>query len=376
METKNEIKKSTPTMGETATKVLSVFGLVVVILLLLFGIFAMLRSLSPVWRALSNAFVSVTSVFEPNAKRLEVRTDKESIVSGETLNVSWQPASDRSGSYDLSYECVDGINFELITTDGNKQFVFCNTLTSFVSQANSVKLVPTLSNKDSATIQVNVYFTESGDNKPSASGSVNVNVKKSSTSVNTNTTNTNTSNTTTNTTTNTTGNTTQAAGPLYPNYVYPYNTYSYNNNYVYPNYGSGYTGYYNPSVTLYGRPDLSVRVIDTGRIDRYTNLYTPTTALSAYDRVAVKFEVTNTGTNRIDSWIYNVSLPTNPYYLYTSIPQQTLNPGDRIQFVIAFDSIQARADNQVVISADPQNTIQENDESNNVVIQNIRLINY
>lgn len=120
-----------------------------------------------------------------------------------------------------------------------------------------------------------------------------------------------------------------------------------------------------------GKPDLAVKVLEIGTIDKATNVFTATTTtttttLHSFDRIAVRFAVENLGTKETGSWRFNAVLPTYPSYIYSSESLVSLLPGDRIEFTLGFDSVEKKDGNVVIINADPANSIFEASEDNNI----------
>lgn len=116
----------------------------------------------------------------------------------------------------------------------------------------------------------------------------------------------------------------------------------------------------------YGKPDLAVKISETGVIDKITNIFTATTSLRSIDRIAVRFSVENLGTKETGSWYFNAVLPTYPSHIYSANSQTSLLPGDRIEFTLGFDSVEKKDGNVVVINVDPANSIFEASEENNI----------
>jgi len=117
----------------------------------------------------------------------------------------------------------------------------------------------------------------------------------------------------------------------------------------------------------YGKPDLAVKTLETGVIDKITNVFVATTSLRSIDRIAARFSVENLGTKETGSWYFNAVLPTYPSHIYSANNQASLLPGERIEFTLGFDSVEKKDGNVVVINIDPANSIFEASEDNNVV---------
>lgn len=84
-------------------------------------------------------------------------------------------------------------------------------------------------------------------------------------------------------------------------------------------------------------------------------------------RPAVNFTIKNIGTNVTGQWHFSASIPTQTAFIYQSKPQDTipLNPGDSIDYIIAFDQAIAGSNKMISISANFDRTITESDFNNN-----------
>ncbi len=127
------------------------------------------------------------------------------------------------------------------------------------------------------------------------------------------------------------------------------------------------------TATLYGQPDLAVSITDVGYLtNNSTDSFVSGVIVPSGDNAAVKFSVTNIGTNISGSWIFNANLPTNTSFIFTSNPQQSLRPGERIDFTLGFDRAQSGI-RQITITADPNNQVSESNETNNTAVSNITI---
>ncbi len=115
-----------------------------------------------------------------------------------------------------------------------------------------------------------------------------------------------------------------------------------------------------------GKIDLESKIIEAGIIDRITNEFTATTTLKSSDRIAVRFEVKNVGSKESGSWFFNAVLPTYPMHIFSSEGQQSLMPGDKIEYTLGFDSIVPGENVRFVVNADPTSSIPELNEKNNI----------
>lgn len=118
-------------------------------------------------------------------------------------------------------------------------------------------------------------------------------------------------------------------------------------------------------VSYNGKSDLSIRLIDTGIINRNTKQFIQTNTMGTGDEVGMRFEVKNIGTNVSGSWNLKATLPSLSSPNYISDYQRSLNPGDRMEFTLGFDNPTSLGSISAYVSVDPNNSISENSESNN-----------
>lgn len=117
---------------------------------------------------------------------------------------------------------------------------------------------------------------------------------------------------------------------------------------------------------LYGLPDLSVKVTVVGYLaSNSTDTFVASATVPDGERPAVKFTITNTGTNTASSWRFNAEIPTRSSYTYRSTAQQPLKPGDSIDYVLGFDRARSGENRVMTIIADYAKEVAESNESNN-----------
>lgn len=121
-----------------------------------------------------------------------------------------------------------------------------------------------------------------------------------------------------------------------------------------------------PSPTLSGLSDLAPSITAVGYLTgTSTDSFIATTTIPAHSRIGVKFSITNKGTNKTGDWRFNVSIPTELSYLFESPVQQSLNPGDHIEYVLGFDQARAGVNQSISVLADFDKKVDESDEKNN-----------
>jgi len=115
-----------------------------------------------------------------------------------------------------------------------------------------------------------------------------------------------------------------------------------------------------------GLPDLVVENVTTGYLSSSdTSTFRSSNEVPDGKRGAVKFTVANRGTNVSARFDFEVELPTTRGYTYKSKSQQTLRPGERIDYVLGFDQARSGNDRTITITVDADRDIDESNESNN-----------
>ena len=126
-------------------------------------------------------------------------------------------------------------------------------------------------------------------------------------------------------------------------------------------------------VAPYGDPDLSVRITDVGylRDDGETNTFVASSYVPDNKDGAVKFTVTNTGTNVTGSWKFEVDVPSSPSQTFTSPTQKSLNPGDSVDYVLGFEDGREGDNREITVTVDSHDDVDESNERNNEASRDI-----
>lgn len=125
----------------------------------------------------------------------------------------------------------------------------------------------------------------------------------------------------------------------------------------------------------YGLPDLTTVITSVGylRNSGDTNSYVIADAVPSGYTGAVRFVVSNRGTNTTGSWYFEAELPgAGNNSNYRSDSQRSLAPGDSIVYTLGFDST-TRGRDTVRVEADPNDRIDESSEGNNTDTESIYL---
>jgi CARDB len=118
---------------------------------------------------------------------------------------------------------------------------------------------------------------------------------------------------------------------------------------------------------LYGLPDLSTTIIATGYLaSDSTASFVAASVIPPGARPAVQFSVANDGTNSTGPWGFIAQIPTYNGSVFTSPVEQNMNPGDHIVYTLGFNEAIPGPAQTVTVVADPNNEIDESNESNNI----------
>ena len=332
-----------PKYKDLTIKVLSVIGGIAIVAGVLWVGARGLVLFPNVGSALATAVASVQSLFIP-AERIVVSTVDNQIVVRKPFTLTWEHRAKKvDGSYTLSYECIDSVHLARRSA-GTDTTLFCNTPTPLTDGENSVTLVPVGTVNGVATVSVTVHFTPNDTIGVSREGTLSLLVQDEYLDTATSTT------TTTATTTTSTSTQTTVVTPVGQTISIPVITPPFSD----PN----------------GKPDLAPRVIAFGLVDTKTGKFTEVDEiphkLPSGKRGAIQFEIRNDGTKESGKWKFEIALPTSPSYTYKSTNQQSLFPGDRIEYVIGFDSVKNADKDNYRLEADPSDGVDESNENNNV----------
>ncbi len=127
-----------------------------------------------------------------------------------------------------------------------------------------------------------------------------------------------------------------------------------------------------PSLT--GLPDLATTITATGYLATSSaTSFIATSTIPKGARPAVRFTIKNIGTNATGAWNFSAKIPTATNYLYFSPTQQSLNPGDSVDYTLGFD--QALPGNQTItITANASNAVKESDQSNDTATATVTIV--
>ena len=126
------------------------------------------------------------------------------------------------------------------------------------------------------------------------------------------------------------------------------------------------TGTMGAPANLHGLPDLTIRVTAVGYLTTASpDSFVESSTVPRGERPAVKFSVTNIGTNSTGAWRFEAELPTRRSFTYRSPSQQALLPGESIEYTLGFDQPDRGDDQEITIRLDQDDAVNESSENNN-----------
>lgn len=127
---------------------------------------------------------------------------------------------------------------------------------------------------------------------------------------------------------------------------------------------------------LSGLPDLVATINAVGYLTTTSSdSFVASTTVPSGGRAAVHFTIKNIGTNVTGPWRFSATIPTSSFYLYQSQPQQSLAPGDSIDYTLGFDQATPGTDKMISVTANFDHTVTESTTGNNSASAKIN-INY
>lgn len=309
-------------MSNTTTKsilgkILFVVGIIIILIILASLI---IRFVPKIFGGLANIGSSIENILGKN--EISVTTSDISLENGERFVVSWESNINKTGLYNISHNCVDNVTVDIETTVGVRRMICGDTFT-LGSSEGSVTLIANLNKENSfSDIPVSINFVDE-NNKEIATGTVVVTIQNGDPNAGTGISAQPIENISEETTdTNTQSNTRTSTQTSQPRSV------------VYTNVATG------PA-------DLAIANI------------------SAIGNNRVSFTATNRGGRSTGVWFFTYTTPTNPKETITSPLQMSLGPNQSILYTVTFAAKSAGNQN-VVVQLDPNNSISESSETNNV----------
>jgi hypothetical protein len=125
----------------------------------------------------------------------------------------------------------------------------------------------------------------------------------------------------------------------------------------------------------YGLSDLVVSVNAVGYLATTSaDSFIASSTVPAGSRAAVKFTIRNVGTNVTGSWRFSASIPTQTAYIFQSPPQQSLNPGDSIDYTLGFDQANRGANQTISVTANFDHAVNESNMNNDSASASVTIL--
>lgn len=307
------------------SKILFIIGIIIILILLAW---AVINFIPMVFSSLANVSSSIGKKVTSSSDEITVLANDNDLNTGERFSIYWRFTPKEAGLYSLSYDCINGVNFDIHVARDTKRLI-CNLPITLPKDTVNVDLTVYNTNVDSfVDVPIKVHFTSESDiTDPSSTGQTVITVRNEASVTANNTTNgelssaTITSQSAPEKDTAQTTNTTPQSQTT--------------------------TQYVTPTFTTPTRPDLAV-----------SNLY-------AYpNQSAFQFDVYNIGGQSSGTWYFSYTDPSENNTLQYSPAQVSLAPGQGIRLSLAFNT-QRNSSEVVTVYADPTNLISENSENNN-----------
>lgn len=126
---------------------------------------------------------------------------------------------------------------------------------------------------------------------------------------------------------------------------------------------------------LSGLPDLTVTISAVGYLtSSSTDSFVAATTVPHGASPAIRFIVKNIGTNVAGPWRFSASIPTSSDSIYQSLPQQSLNPGDYIEYTLGFSQPNAGANQTISVTANFDHAVTESDTNNNSAATQVTIL--
>lgn len=271
-------------------------------------------------------------------ERIAVSTDAENVTNGTPIVVSFEYEAEKPGQYYVSYNCAEGLFFDIQSSNGPKRIV-CNTPFRLGENLSAISLVPVVTKPNTFfDVAITIEYKDAEGN-PIAKGTAAVTVTNES-GVATSATSTPADNPYAATGTSTRPTVTATPVPSRPTTTTNSNT----------NTGSTQTGGTSYTGTSYYAPrsvDLAVT-----QISKIGN------------QPAFSFQVYNFGNTPSGTWYFTYTDAENPSRTIVSPAQGSLAGGQGMEVTVAFSG-QRSSNQQISVHVDPYGYISESNESNN-----------
>ena len=345
------MKQEKKTPLQILVRVLVILGLVILLLLLIFGI---IKLVPKAFNGFNDWGSNIFS-FGQDKEIVNVSANPNMVKAGDVAVISWNLENEnKDGWFTLQYSCGDKTLY-IDQIECGKPYVLGNATST--NRSIPIRVMGTSTNSINLTVTISHRKPDSDDKYAEGFTVVAVNPRNGVV--------VNTSNNFQNATPTPTQ--TSGSNQNYYNTPIPSATptptyrpsYSYNTNY---NYNSSYSPSYTYSYS--GPSDLTA--------------YITSVQYSGAGRVTVNFQVTNTGYSPTGPWQFVAYLPASlPYEsIYNSAYQSSIPPGKTSYFNLSFYPYYGGGSAEIKISLDPENRVPELNETNNLAVNYLNLNQY
>lgn len=290
--------------------ILSIIGMIIIGIIVLWGLFHLVSLLVP---SLSNLMSRIFS----RSDAIEITLSPESVQSGSPLDISWTHRAKEAGSYSFMYQCRDGFQFRTPNASGALTNIPCGSPFAAPENVKTMRIVPILSGMRELQVPVSIAFTPSAGDSGVIEGTATAVVKNQS-------------------------------GATLPATTTP---------------SRPTTSRPSTSTAPKTPADLRVQILSVGVLESngsISNRYPS----NQNDIAAVRFRVSNAGGSASGNWYFTSTLPVTSQQLYTSPAQASMGAGYSGEYILQFRPVQAGG-GTFTVYVDAGNAVKESNESNN-----------
>lgn len=346
---------------ELTIKSFAIVGFFAVLFFIVWGATFLIKNAPAAISKISSAAVTLTSKFFPanTTDKIEFELSKNTISNDGLFNAYVDyPGKKRyeEGSFEISYTCAENVELKRIARSNTPVSFSCGDKYKLNNGAKAISLKTITENKDDIELNINLYFTEKGDDSPIEIITQSIIVLKVKERV--------VSNEKEGGSDDGNGSSLGNQGGAGGNYEITEGERSENNynlNDLETNEGSN----------RFKQADLAGEILEFGYIDEDTKEFNNSTEIPRRSQASAKFKIENIGTKETEHWSFSLVLPTEPKRIFRSDSQRPLNPGERIEYTIGFDKFIKNSNQTFTLNIDPTRSVNEKSKDNNIIKQNV-----
>lgn len=342
-------KNKSETLKNAGGKVLFVVGIMAALSLVTWGAVQIPHMAPEAYKNLAAVVTNLTARFFPIGEdegALLFTMPTRNAISDEPFVFSWVAAETGESSYTFTYACDDGFIFK-IPGNFENEVIACDTPFAFTNTTGTLTLIPSSVNNRFLDIFITVASAD-GNTRGSALITVinqtvadsrsfleqEIGIGSSDTAI-------------------------EVIAPSFPAET-----------------ETRIIGDETPFISdPNGKPDLIGYILAVGTIDADTDEFIATSSVDRSGVAAVRFEVRNIGTKDTGPWTFEATLPTTSTYTFRpSGVQQSLSPGERVEYTLSFDRLRRSSTGRVLINIDPKDELDEFTRDNNQIETTLSII--